>query len=124
MWMMGVRNLLQGAKTVTPDIVLSLFEYYDALKPFHPFSQPPKPEFSETFGVALDLLKSGMSVARKGWTADGMRLSMQHPDANAKMTLPYIYLTWAPLSAAHPSGDRVPWQPSQADMFAQDWDAV
>ena len=44
-----------------------------------------------TFGEAITALKSGGKVARNGWNGRGMYLELQIPDANSKMTLPYIH---------------------------------
>ena len=66
------------------------------------------------FSQALKLLKDGKRVFRVGWNGKGMWLELQRPDANSKMTLPYVYLRTA---------DRqyVPWLASQTDMLAEDW---
>ena len=44
-----------------------------------------------------------------------MWLGLQRPDANSKMTLPYIFMSTA-------QGDLVPWLASQTDMLAADWE--
>lgn len=66
------------------------------------------------FGRALEILKDGGRVARTGWNGKGMWLELQRPDANSKMTLPYIFMKTA-------QGDLVPWLASQTDMLADDW---
>lgn len=70
-----------------------------------------------TFGDALSLLKRGTKVARAGWNGKGMWLELQVPDANSKMTLPYIYMKTA-------DDKVVPWLASQTDMLAEDWGVV
>lgn len=70
-----------------------------------------------TFGDALSLLKRGTKVARAGWNGKGMWLELQVPDANSKMTLPYIYMKTA-------DDKVVPWLASQSDMLAEDWGVV
>lgn len=70
-----------------------------------------------SFGEALEALKSGQTVARKGWNGRGMWLGLQRPDANSKMTLPYIYMSTV-------QGDLVPWLASQTDLLADDWEVV
>ena len=67
-----------------------------------------------TFGNALDALRAGKHVARDGWNGKGMWLGLQVPDANSKMTLPYIFMSTV-------GGDLVPWLASQTDMLAADW---
>ena len=69
------------------------------------------------FGQALTMLKVGDTVTREGWNGKGMWLKLQFPDANSKMTLPYIYMSTT-------QGDLVPWLASQTDMLAEDWEMV
>ena len=67
------------------------------------------------FGMALELLKAGHKVARKGWNGKGIYLELQKPDEHSKMTLPYILqITLMRLKV-------VPWLASQTDMLAEDW---
>ena len=81
------------------------------------------------FGQALEHLKQGGAVARTGWNGKGMWLELQVPDANSKMTLPYIYPNYpgAPGSPSAPANHinaRVPWLASQTDVLAEDWTTV
>ncbi len=69
------------------------------------------------FGEALAHLEAGRRVARSGWNGKYMWLELQTPDANSKMTLPYIYMYTA-------QGDLVPWLASQTDVLAKDWIVV
>ena len=70
-----------------------------------------------SFSDALIFLKDDERVARTGWNGKGMWLQLQRPDANSKMTLPYIYIRTV-------QGDLVPWLASQTDLLAEDWDLV
>lgn len=70
-----------------------------------------------TFSVSLQILKAGGAVQRLGWNGRGMWLRLQVPDANSKMTLPYIYMSTV-------TGDLVPWLASQTDILADDWQEV
>jgi len=82
------------------------------------------------FGEAFNALESGKKVAREGWNGKGMWVEIQKPDANSKMTKPYFFMNLPNGSTnhfgdnAHPKLDRVPWQPSQTDIFAKDWQIV
>lgn len=78
------------------------------------------------FGRALAALRAGARVSRPGWNGKGFWIVLQVPDANSKMTLPYIYIEYPPNPAHHvyPNGCRVPWLASQADMLAMDWEIV
>lgn len=65
-------------------------------------------------GAAVAHLRAGKRVTRAGWNGKGMYLELQLPDANSKMTLPYIYMHTV-------QGDLVPWLASQTDILASDW---
>lgn len=67
-----------------------------------------------TFGKVLKELRNGERAYRAGWNGKGMWIALQVPDANSKMTLPYIYMRTV-------TGDLVPWLASQTDMLADDW---
>ena len=73
-----------------------------------------------TFGDALYFLKQGEKVSRAGWNGKGLWLEMERPDADSKMTLPYVYLNY-PDAAQFTPNARVPWLASQTDMLAEDW---
>lgn len=96
-------------------------------------SWSPKKQFEEayrdcqgmTFGIALELLKKGLRVAREGWNGKGMfllyvpsekygiieKIGLGIPKGNL---LPWIGMKTA-------DGKFVPWLASQADMLAEDW---
>lgn len=67
------------------------------------------------FEWALEQLRRGEKVCRRGWNGRGMWLVIQFPDGASKMTLPYIYMKTA-------TGHRVPWTASQADLLIGDWE--
>lgn len=69
------------------------------------------------FSIAIEELKAGMRVARKGWNGKGMWIKIQKPDLHSKMTLPYIYMKTA-------DGHLVPWLASQTDILSSDWETV
>ena len=72
------------------------------------------------FGYAILHLKAGCKVQRSGWNGKDTWLELQTPDANSKMTLPYIYLNY-PRGNTYEDGARVPWLASQTDVLADDW---
>lgn len=79
------------------------------------------------FGEALDALRCGERVARQGWNGVGIFIEIQNPDANSKMTQPYIFIDTTGLqiknTKVHTTG-RVPWLASQTDLLAKDWVVV
>ena len=76
-----------------------------------------------TFGEAIDYLKQGFAVARRGWNGKGIYIKLQVPDEHSKMTQPYIYINTLHLDTKNPDAQkgRVPWLASQTDMLAEDW---
>ena len=75
------------------------------------------------FGVALEALRDGAKVARKGWNGKGIFIELQVPDKNSKMTSPYIFIDTTGLQTDNEDAprSRVPWLASQTDMLATDW---
>ncbi|MFT3708051.1 MAG: DUF2829 domain-containing protein [Archangium sp.] len=69
------------------------------------------------FGQALEALKQGQKVARRGWNGKGMWLALQVPDQHSRMSLPYIYMKSA-------DDKLVPWLASQTDVLADDWEQL
>jgi hypothetical protein len=73
------------------------------------------PHLSCDIGWAVQQLQDGKRVQRAGWNGKAMFLELQRPDANSKMTLPYVYMKTA-------DDKLVPWLCSQSDLLATDWD--
>ena len=69
------------------------------------------------FPDALKALKDGEQITRKGWNGANQYLTLQTPDENSKMTLPYIFITTV-------QGDLVPWLASQTDLLMEDWEIL
>ena len=80
------------------------------------------------FGQAIEALKEGKKVARKGWNGKGMWL--WHVDSwggNIKSASPdpFVYLEASPFIAMKTADDKVvPWLASQTDILADDWEVV
>lgn len=66
------------------------------------------------FGKALEALRAGQRVTRRGWNGRDMYVALRMPDAHSSMTLPYIYMRTV-------TGDLVPWLASQTDLLSSDW---
>lgn len=89
-------------------------------------------EENESFGTALQYLKDGRKVARKGWNGKGMFLFLV-PGSTFKVDR-------SPLLGIYPEGTEidycphidmktadgkvVPWLASQTDVLADDWRIV
>jgi hypothetical protein len=86
------------------------------------------------FGKAIEALKRGHLVRRKGWNGKGMWLKLQGKrtlgiplDGNNTGTmLPFIAMKVVGNSKDWGEGsiDLVPWLASQTDMLAEDWEII
>lgn len=74
-----------------------------------------------TFGQAIELLKSGYKLARKGWNGKGMYITYVSPDQWQvdKYESHLNSLPWVGMKTADDS--FVPWLASQSDILAEDW---
>lgn len=75
------------------------------------------------FGEALVAVKQGKAIRRAGWNGSGLSVKAQFPDANSKMTLPYLYIEY-PEDAKTTPGASCPWLASQTDIMAEDWQII
>ena len=69
-----------------------------------------------TFGQAIEALKAGKKVSRKGWNGKGMYIQLQVPDEHSKMTSPYLYV--------ESRFGCVPWKETFVEMFNNSWEVV
>lgn len=78
------------------------------------------------FGEAIEAMKEGKKVTRKGWNGKGIFIELQVPDKGSKMTSPYIYIDTTGLQTDNVDAPKslVPWLASQTDILADDWVAI
>lgn len=70
------------------------------------------------FAAAFNAMREhDQRVTREGWNGEGMWLAIQWPGEDSKMRRPYIYMS-------PEDGGLVPWDSSQTDLFATDWQIV
>ena len=72
----------------------------------------------DNFCWAIMKLLAGKKLVRQGWNNPGMWVEVQWPDDHSKMSHPYIFMNIPGCKEGH---RRLPWQPSQVDMFTADW---
>lgn len=105
-------------------------EGYISWSPQEVFDQAYRAIDNLPFSMAMEALQTGMVVCRAGWNGKGMFLykvpagkyQAQHPAARATFgnDVPY-----GPYIALKTAQDNVmPWQPSNGDMLANDWEIV
>jgi len=75
-----------------------------------------------TFGMALEVLKSGGRVARIGWNGKAMWLKLVPTDLADKVAFEFAALSAYPWIGMKTADDKfVPWLASQTDVLAEDW---
>lgn len=78
-------------------------------------AHPDKTVAYGDIGWAVNHMRHGHKVCRRGWNGKNMWLELQVPDANSKMSLPYVFMKTA-------DAKLVPWLCSQTDLLAADWE--
>lgn len=107
----------------SPNANTDFSPYYVSWSPKDVFEKAYRATDEMTFGLAIEALKMGHRVARKGWNGKGIFLELQTPTKTSKMTSPYIYIDTTGLQGDNKYAPKslVPWLASQTDMLAEDW---
>ena len=132
-----------GMKEAVPDGYRVIYEDgYESWCPKIAFEDAYRECEALTFGIALELLKKGFKVARKGWNGNGMWIvlmpSLFLPANNTAGNVPKVNERTAKYIGKNKPLDSQPyiamwtaqgkWQPgwvaSQADILAEDWTIV
>lgn len=104
-----------------------LVEYDNGYKSWSPkdvFDAAYRPTDFLSFGLAIEAMRQGRMVARKGWNGKGMflRLVSEWNGAIGEMPPDYTLFPWIGMKTA--DNGFVPWLASQTDMLADDWQIV
>ena len=67
------------------------------------------------FGKAFEQVKSGKSMRLPQWQED-VKIKVQYPDKNSKMTAPYLYVV--------SRFGNVPWKETMIELFSEEWIVV
>ena len=108
---------------------------YESWSPKNVFEEAYRDCMSMTFGIALELLKKGNKVARKGWNGKGMFVVYQkgYPDGIPcnKQTAEAWGMNEGDLFKCNPylqiknvDGSHSMWVPSIGDVLSEDWIVV
>ena len=109
----------------SPNANTNFSPYYVSWSPKDVFEKAYRPTDEMTFGLAIEALKTGHNVARKGWNGKGMHLFLANGEdtANSLFKEDVIVDNFIVMKTA--SGSLQPgWLASQADMLAEDWVVV
>jgi len=114
---------LDGGQANHPD-----FQGYISWSPKDVFERAYRQVDGLSFGFAIELLKKGYKLARKGWNGQGMFVYWVSPGAYPpKMPVADDYfgghnVPYRDYIAMKTVDDEVvPWVASQTDMLAEDW---
>ena len=124
------RNSILTEKGENPADEGYLIRYPDGYQSWSPkkqFEDTYRKSGEMTFGHALELLKSGCAVARKGWNGKGMFLFLasgtEFEFNSFGDKLPEIVNDTICMKTAQ-NTICVGWLASQTDMLAEDWEVV
>lgn len=100
------------------------FEGYISWSPKDVFERAYGPTTGMSFGLALEALKKGHKVSRKGWNGKGQWLYMI-PASHWETTRGLELLDGRPWIGIKTVDDKfMPWVASQSDMLVTDWEIV
>ncbi|WP_196607136.1 DUF2829 domain-containing protein [Pectinatus frisingensis] len=106
-----------GYRVVYPD-------GYESWSPKDVFEKAYRPTDCMGFEGAINLLKKGYKVARKGWNGKGMWLCLYCPIDNMDFTDGKSYKQAHYIVMKTADDKIVPWLASQSDMLSEDWHIV
>ena len=116
-----LRNNEEGYKVVYPD-------NYVSWSPKSVFEEAYRKTDGLTFGLAIEALKKGFKVARKGWNGKGMFVYYV-PPASYKATTEIVKKQFgelveynAYLAIKNVNGTVSTWVPSINDVLSEDWE--
>ena len=75
-------------------------------------------------GDAVEALKANKRVFRSGWDAKGIWLAIHVDLPHPEMMRPYICLFYPEGHEVYPTGYRILWSPTQADILGNDWQVI
>jgi hypothetical protein len=135
---------IDGGSPNTPE-----FMGYVSWSPSEVFERAYRPFDGMTFGTALEVLKRGMKVARKGWNGKGMWLSLSTDNLGGAPVVRYVdhdkfwsknnsdfaveqggcamvlpCITMKTVDSTGREAILIGWLASQTDMLSEDWVVV
>lgn len=67
------------------------------------------------FGQAMEYLRQGKSMRLPHWH-ENVRIKIQYPDKNSKMTAPYLYV--------ESDNGKIPWKETFIELFSNEWEII
>ena len=114
---------IHNSKKGDPGYKVVYEDGYESWSPADVFNKAYRVTNAMSFGLAIEAMRKGKHVCRRGWNGRGIFIAIQTPDKNSKMTSPYIYIDTTGLITKNMDALKscVPWIASQSDMLADDW---
>ena len=92
------------------------------------FEAAGRPCDGMTFGMAIEAMKRGKKVARRGWNGKGQFVTVgsqfTYVDCNGRQSAEHQTSGTAALIFYGTIGVQVGWLASQSDMLSEDWEVV
>jgi hypothetical protein len=95
-------------------------EFYPCKPDIFEMTYIEEKNYGRSYSWALDMIKAGYRVCRKGWNGKGMWLKLHTP--NYDVVGEYALLPWIGMKTADDC--FVPWLCSQTDALCEDWELV
>ena len=102
---------------------------YESWSPKDVFEKAYRPMDGLPFGAAIEAVKNGLKIARRGWNGKGQyvelasAISYAGPDGKT-VNANHQAIGNRALAFVGTSGVQLGWLASQADMLAEDWEVV
>lgn len=115
-----------GHKVGDPGYKVRYPDGYESWSPKDVFEKAYRPMDGLPFGAAIEAVKKGLKIARRGWNGKGQyvelasAISYTGPD-NKTVNANHDAIGNRALAFVGTSGVQLGWLASQADMLAEDW---
>ena len=102
---------------------------YESWSPKDVFEKAYRPMDGLPFGLAIEAVKKGMKISRRGWNGKGQyvqlasAISYAGPDGKT-VNANHEAIGNRAMAFVGTSGVQLGWLASQADMLAEDWEIV
>ncbi len=121
-------NMPEGATPEDPGYKVVYKDGYVSWCPKDSFEDSGRPIDGMTFGQAIEALKQGKKVSRKGWNGKGQYLSLgtefRYRDLAGWQDAIHETSGKAAIVFHGTIGEQVGWLASQSDMLSEDWTLV
>ena len=99
---------------------------YESWSPEKQFDEAYRPCDNMTFGIAIEMIKRGFKVARKGWNGKKQYIQLATAISYKSMDVDVVNCEHESIgnkaiAFVGTSGVQMGWLASQADMLAEDW---